>query len=1269
MNTLFYRQTTGNQEDYKGLIQPIYRQSNSRYLSECFVFQPFNHQNKFVYLDQFIGQVCEFIDRCTNEPSENDFVQIVAKSLSDGLNIPINNYRKNLKKNDIIEKISTKIQSNTLIKFENLFIDVLVIRYMIGHAQGTSFVSMRLPTYFLKQGDTTCFFDATAYCILKYHDKITYGISPNAIYKKAKQIAVNAQLAYAAVGLNEIQTVEKSLNTPIIIFNYNQTNEIEVFYKPKIKIQDNKSSKFIHLFYYKNCFYSIDNARKLVNKKDSTNKANTDFCYLCMKFIEKINKHKCDHFCPACRTSDCSKNPADLFEKSCISCKRTFKSHSCFLAHKDKKICNRVRYCNKCDIVYNYKHDCMLTTCSVCNERYRCNDEHECIMKCKKLKSSTKESLISYFDIETMLLPDKNFKPQILISQSICSKCQDLCSGIEGNFVCNVHGNTEKIFESCIGENSCTRQYIDFLLDLEERFDNMNIIVIAHNNSSFDGCFIYETLLNHYPNNIFTTNPIKNGNKFIQFQIGKNIYFKDSMLYISQSLKKLPKIFGMEDRMRKGFFPYSFYTPENVNYDGPIPARHFFEEEKMSDSDKVEFDKYYNERSKSNYNLREECILYCRNDVYLLRSCFQKYRSDTITHFNIDPAVDCLTVASTCFTIFLKSFLNNEKILSIDRKKEKPHSIEALTWLQIIEDELGYKLTHARRFEGEKRLKLRNGKIIFADGYDPITNTIYSYHGCYWHACPICNYQNVIHNGLSGEEVYKNTLTLDALIEKQFNHVRVWSHEIMNRIRLDEGFKQKWRKYYNRNSCKHYKIDPGDSLYGGRTNPFRLYVSRDEIKSTDSTIEYLDFCSLYPYVMKNRSYPVGKPTIILKNELPSIEDFVKDGSAKYFGLVKAQILAPQEMLVPVLPKSIDAKLMFALCQKCAETMADECIHNELQRSWTGTYVSEELFLAIDRGYRILNLMEIWQFERSDTLFKDYINYFLKLKTESSGFPRDVVTAEQKEKYVQDFKDKEGISLDISNIKKNPGMRTLAKLQLNNLWGRFALNNNKINTQICSNYTELAEVLFDSSKICSSVFVTDNKAVVDYRIKDDDMKPGRYTNIPIASFTTAYARMKLFGVMESLGDRLLYCDTDSVIFTRCESKNEFQPPIGSFLGDLTDEIRDTYGSNAKGISFASTGPKTYALEIECEDGRIESIVRCKGFSINKQNQHLICADTIKQLATDELSHIQTEGFLFKPGKYGGVSLIPNNKILKKTYRKRRIHCYDTLKTLPWGYSRR
>ena len=68
-----------------------------------------------------------------------------------------------------------------------------------------------------------------------------------------------------------------------------------------------------------------------------------------------------------------------------------------------------------------------------------------------------------------------------------------------------------------------------------------------------------------------------------------------------------------------------------------------------------------------------------------------------------------------------------------------------------------------------------------------------------------------------------------------------------------------------------------------------------------------------------------------------------------------------------------------------------------------------------------------------------------------------------------------------------------------------------------------------------------------------------------------------------------------------------------------------------------------------------------------NQQLICPETLKQLALGELSNIIISGEIFKPGKYGGVRLLDNTKVLKNTYRKRRITCLETLKTLPWGFS--
>lgn len=39
-------------------------------------------------------------------------------------------------------------------------------------------------------------------------------------------------------------------------------------------------------------------------------------------------------------------------------------------------------------------------------------------------------------------------------------------------------------------------------------------------------------------------------------------------------------------------------------------------------------------------------------------------------------------------------------------------------------------------------------------------------------------------------------------------------------------------------------------------------------------------------------------------------------------------------------------------------------------------------------------------------------------------------------YIDDYYDKEGILLDFDNIRKNPGLRQLAKLMLNSFWGKF-----------------------------------------------------------------------------------------------------------------------------------------------------------------------------------------------------------------------------------------
>ena len=54
--------------------------------------------------------------------------------------------------------------------------------------------------------------------------------------------------------------------------------------------------------------------------------------------------------------------------------------------------------------------------------------------------------------------------------------------------------------------------------------------------------------------------------------------------------------------------------------------------------------------------------------------------------------------------------------------------------------------------------------------------------------------------------------------------------------------------------------------------------------------------------------------------------------------------------------------------------------------------------------------------------------------EASGWPRENMTEAEKDAFIAEYAQKEGIELDRDNIKKNAAGRTVAKLHANTLWG-------------------------------------------------------------------------------------------------------------------------------------------------------------------------------------------------------------------------------------------
>ena len=322
----------------------------------------------------------------------------------------------------------------------------------------------------------------------------------------------------------------------------------------------------------------------------------------------------------------------------------------------------------------------------------------------------------------------------------------------------------------------------------------------------------------------------------------------------------------------------------------------------------------------------------------------------------------------------------------------------------------------------------------------------------------------------------------------------------------------------------------------------------------------MDFTSLYPDINKNGVYPVGQPTIFTENIHPDV--------SRYFGLIQCDVLASRGLYDAVLSFKCHNKLMFALCRTCAQEaqQVSFCHHVDEQRIFTGTWVSLQLNLAVERGYKIVKIHEVWHFqERRNRLFRGYIDMFLKKKQEAFGWPGWCQTDEDKEKYLQEYKDKEGIDLDRDAIQFNAGARTVWKQILNNLWGKMGQRPNRPKTKV----VYFALLTSAGVEVTNANLVNHEVMEMFYTMKDPFVEASDRTNVVLAAFTTAQARIKLYRVMHALGRRVCYNDTDSIIYTVKEGK--WEPPFCDHLGELTNELDD----NDWIVTFVSAGPKNYA----------------------------------------------------------------------------------------------
>ena len=925
----------------------------------------------------------------------------------------------------------------------------------------------------------------------------------------------------------------------------------------------------------------------------------SNFCVKCMSHFGKY-EHEDNHICnikltcqKCYRQTNCTRiNENNNNNIECDKCGILFNDFECFSAHLVNRIfkpiqsnygkltpCQYLFFCEICDkicprfIFYTKtkvkKHNCNKSFCYHCKS-YKKKD-HYCYMKPSKIRPEDNE--LFFFDFETRVDENKLMIPFYCIVQKVCKKCENIefKKGEKNEVECC--GIREFIFEETNGGEPVVDMLCEFII-LQE-----NSVWIAHNGGRFDTVFIFKFLLEKKK---ICPQSIMCGNKIMKLFIeGKNISFFDSYSFLHMGLAKIPKAMGIPD-LCKGYHPYFFY---DLNYVGELIDKKYFDVDNMSEEKKNDFEKWYLEKSKlENYNFREEMYYYCCSDVEILRRGCVKFSQLFGETANINPFYDssCITIASLALKIFRYNFLR-EKCVGIipagGYRGRVNQSMIALNWLNEINNEIGGGLEYKCSRTGEKKILNR-----FVDGF--FNGVVYQFHGCFYHGCPVC-YHLYDYNPVLNEKycnLYSRTKKFTYRLKSAgYKVIEKWECEYLK----EKKFSKTEMCEMKRNFYAYIPLEPRDSLYGGRTSPVCLYKNVEE----NEKIFYIDFTSLYPYVQKTNKFPTGHPKIYVKEECDGLN--IKN----LFGLIKCKILPPQNLYFAVLPVRCDGKLLFPLCNLCASTTnLNECNHNEDERCLMGTWTTVEVNKAIEYGYQIYEIYEIYHFTRQEKFFSEYVNCFLKIKQEASGYTPEcyddgILSDEKIDKYIKDYHYNEGILLEKENIKHNPGLRTIAKDILNSLWGKFAQNENNTKVEFLSEYDELLNLANDKNIELTSVdFINETITRVTYKKKEEITVSLKTGNVIVASFVTSYARLELFNLIDRLQKKVLYFDTDSVIYSCMEGEEAVK--TGNYLGELTNEL-DT---DEWITQFCSTGPKSYSYITNLNN----EIVHIKGFSLNNKD---------------------------------------------------------------------
>jgi hypothetical protein len=458
------------------------------------------------------------------------------------------------------------------------------------------------------------------------------------------------------------------------------------------------------------------------------------------------------------------------------------------------------------------------------------------------------------------------------------------------------------------------------------------------------------------------------------------------------------------------------------------------------------------------------------------------------------------------------------------------------------------------------------------------------------------------------------------------------------------------------------------ALRGGRTDVRRLtYTLSQEDIAAGKQIRYVDIVSMYPSVQVKNDYPVGVPEVrvydldyypcrlhstpdrgntvsltcscsyeekflnrdrkmIIYNysqNIPTWQEIVDDDD--FFGLVCVSLTPPTNLYIPVLVTYNEG--------------ASKC-NADLIPITAQVFTSVELKVAFRKGYQLDRIHRFDKYHKAPGLWNDFIKklFIDKMSNELEVNDDGIVqypSIENQNRLVDAYERNFGMGNAVRESLAvgwscNPVKKQVAKIMLNSGWGKHCQRLNLPQTQIIGHKNTAAQTALIQRYEAGYIQFTNIVHMTNGTAYEKLELSTSYHNIHdsyIAAglFVPSYGRLVLYEQMQHLRERVLYHDTDSIIYIYDPSE-DYNIPMSDIWGDWKEEKESVAGI----VSFTGIAPKSYGLRYRDGKGGFKERTKFKGVSVKHAHREIL---NLKSMEDMVAAHWRNEEMIVKVPQFG------------------------------------